>query len=135
MSKAKLLARLAPKSRSCFTVIVCDPHTMTVKGNQTTLHAVPFKVKEVGAAFVPFQVPLKPGGEDSDCPGEMEALYETLVIVTVLPLWVKFPFHSCEMVCPLGKENCKLQPLMAVEPVLLMVRLAPKPPDHWLVIA
>ena len=69
-------------------IIVRDPHTMTVKGNQTTLHAAPFKVNEVGAALVPFQVPLKPGEEDSACPAGIEPLYEALVMVTSLPLWV-----------------------------------------------
>ena len=56
--------------------------------SQMTLQGLPFKVNEVGAVLVPFQVPLKPGGADSDCPAGMVALYETLVIVTVLPLWV-----------------------------------------------
>jgi len=94
------------------------------------LQGLPFKVNEVGGELVPFQLPLNPGGEESVCPAGIEALYETLVIVTALPLWVSVPFQSWVTVCPLGNENCKLQPLMAVEPVLVMVRLAPKPPCH-----
>ena len=57
------------------------------------------------------------------------------MIVTALPVCVKVPFHNWLIVCPLGNENFKLQPLIAVVPVLVMVSVAPKPPDHWLVIA
>jgi hypothetical protein len=53
-----------------------------------TLQGLPFKVNEVGAALVPLKVPLKPGDEESDCPAGIDALYETLVIITVLPFWV-----------------------------------------------
>ena len=34
----------------------------------------------------------------------------------------------------MGNENCILQPLMLVVPVLVIVKLTPKPPVHWLVI-
>ena len=80
--------------------------------------------------MVPFQEPLKPGSELSACPAGMPALYEALVTVTALPLCVAVPFHNCEMVCPLGNENCRLHPLIAVELVFVMVKLAPKPPCH-----
>lgn len=89
----------------------------------------------VGAELVPFQVPLKPGAELSVAPGAIEPLYERLVMVTVLPLWVYVPFQSCEMVCPLAKEKTRLQPLIAVVPVLVIVSVAPNPPCHWFVIA
>ncbi len=56
--------------------------------DQTTLQGLPFKVKAVGGPLVPFQDPLKPGSDESACPAGIEALYETLLIVTVLPLCV-----------------------------------------------
>ena len=52
------------------------------------------------------------------------------MIVTLLPDWVTVPFHSCVIVCPLGKLNFKLQLLRALELVMLM--LAVKPVLHWL---
>ena len=52
------------------------------------VQVAPFSVKEVGGALVPFHVPLKPGSEEGDNPAGIDALYETLVIVTALPLWV-----------------------------------------------
>ena len=70
---------------ACVAAMVNDQMT---SNNQTTLQGLPFKVNAVGAVFVPFQVPLKPGDEASDCPAGMEPLYEALVTVTVLPLWV-----------------------------------------------
>ncbi len=33
---------------------------------QTTLQGLPFKVKAVGGPLVPFQVPLKPGSDETD---------------------------------------------------------------------
>src|SRR6185312_14508192 len=39
------------------------------------------------------------------------------------------------MVCPLAKLQVNVQLLIVVLPVLVMVRLAPKPPCHWLVMA
>lgn len=93
-------------------------------------------MNEPGALLVVlFQVPLKPGSALRLVPGAMDALYEALVMVTELPDWVYAPFQSWVTVCPLGKLNCKLQPLMVVEPVLVMVKDALKPPGHWLVIA
>ena len=59
-----------------------------ILASQTILQALPFKVKAVGGLFVPFQDPLKPGAEESDCSAGIEALYETLVMVTALPLCV-----------------------------------------------
>jgi len=38
------------------------------------LHATPLSVKLGGAAFVPFQVPLKPGGELTVAPGAIDPL-------------------------------------------------------------
>jgi hypothetical protein len=96
---------------------------------------VPFRVKDVGAVLVPFQVPLNPGSELRAEPAAMDALYALLVIVTVLPLCENVPFQPCAIFCPLANENCKLQPLMAVEPVFVMVKDAAKPPGHWLVMA
>jgi len=53
---------------------------------QTTRQATPLRVNAAGALLAPFQVPLKPGSELKDWPGGMEALYEALVMVTLLPL-------------------------------------------------
>jgi hypothetical protein len=103
--------------------------------NQTTVQADPLRVNAVGGELVPLQVPLKPGAELTVPPAGMEPLYETFVIVTALPDCVKVPFQSWVIVCPLGNENFKLQPFIAVDPVLVIVKLAPKPVFHWLVIA
>jgi hypothetical protein len=51
-------------------------------------------------------------------------------MVTALPDREKVPFQTCVIACPLANENCKLQPLMAVVPVLVMVRFTLNPPDH-----
>ena len=72
--------------------------------------------------MVPDQEPRKPGSELRGDPGEIDALYERLVIVTALPLWVEALFQSCVMACPLGKANLRLQPLMVVEPVFVIVK-------------
>ena len=104
-------------------------------GDQTTEQAVPLSVNAVGGELVPFQLPLKPGSELSVAPGAIVLLYDRLVIVTALPDWLYEPFHNWVIVCPLGNENFRLQPLMAVEPVFVIVKLAPNPPGHWLVIA
>ena len=77
---------------------------------------------------------MKPGSELKLVPGAIELLYERLVMVTLLPLCVKFPFHNWVIACPFGNENCRLQPLIGLVPVLVIVRFTPKPPDHWLVI-
>lgn len=50
------------------------------------LHATPLSVKLVGTAFVPFQVPLKPGAEPTEAPGAIEPLYERFVTDTTLPV-------------------------------------------------
>ena len=97
---------------------------------QVVLHVTPLRVKEVGTAFDPLQAPLKPGAEFRLAPGASEPLYETLVIVTALPVWVKEPLQSCVMVCPFAKLNFRDQPLMAVVPLFVMAILTPKPPCH-----
>lgn len=112
-----------------------EKQAMIAHENQATVQAEPLRVKAVGGVLVPLQAPLKPGGELSVPPAGIAPLYETLVTVTVLPDCVKVPFQSCVTVCPLGNENCRFQPLMALEPVLVIVKLAPKPVFHWLVIA
>lgn len=93
------------------------------------------RVNAVGGEFAPLQAPLKPGAEASDIPGGIELLYERLVTVTALPVCVNEPFQSCVIVCPPGNENWRFQPLIAVVPVLVIVRLPVKPPCHWLVTA
>ena len=83
--------------------------------------------------MVPLQLALKLGGEPRLPLGGIEPLYERLVTVTALPLCVKVPFQGDVMsVCPLGKLNFKVQPLIAVEPVLVMFTAAVKPVFHWL---
>ena len=63
----------------------------------------------------------------------MEPLYERLVIVTALPVWANVPFQSWVMLCPLGNENCILQPLIVAVPVLVMVIFTPNPSCHWFI--
>ena len=87
-------------------------------------------VNAVGGELVLFQVPLKPGCAPGEPPAGIKPLYDALETVTVLPLCVTPPFQSCVMVCPLGKVNCKFQPLITVDPVLVMVIVAPKPVFH-----
>ena len=101
-----------------------------------TLHVVPLSVNVLGAVLVvPVKEPLKPGAELKVAPAAMDPLYEALVTVTALPVCVNEPFQSCVIVCPLANENWRLQPFMALVPVLLIVSVAPKPVDHWLVMA
>src|SRR5579883_676065 len=64
----------------------------------------------------------------------MLALYERLVMVTWLPDCEELAFQICVMVCPLGNEKASDQPLMALEPVLVMESEAWNPPGHWLVM-
>ncbi len=93
-------------------------------------------MKAVGAELVLlFQVALKPGSELGDEPGASTPLYERLVMVTTLPLCENVPFQIDDTVCPLAKEKTRLQPLIVVVPVLVITKVAPKPPAHWLVIA
>src|SRR5258706_38849 len=55
-----------------------------------------------------------------------------LVTVTLAPDWVTLPFQSWVTVCPLAKLHFSVQ-LDSGSPRLVMARLAPKPPGHWLV--
>ncbi len=84
----------------------------------------------MGVPFVPVEEPLKPGPEDKVVPAGIVALYEALVTVTELPLWVKVPPQPCVTAWPLGNEKRRLQPFIAVVPVFEIVMLAPKPPCH-----
>lgn len=45
-------------------------------------------------------------------------LYDAFVTVTVLPLVVSVPLHSCEIVCPLASVQLTVQPLIAVPPAV-----------------
>ena len=92
-------------------------------------------VKDAGTVLLPFHDPLKPGADAKVAPGAIEALYDALVMVTFAPVWVKLPFHSWVIVCPLAKVNCRLQLVIAILPVFVMVMFVPKPPGHWLVMA
>ena len=118
-------------------IVACrkEEQATIIHENQTTVQADPLRVNAVGGELVPLQAPLKPGSELRVPPGGMDPLYETLVTVTELPDCVYVPFQSCVIVCPLGNENWRFQPLMAPVPVFLIVKLAPKPVFHWLVIA
>ena len=84
--------------------------------------------------MVPFQVPLKPGPGFTLAPAATEPLYETLATVTLLPDCETFPFQSWVIVWPLANEKVRVQLLQEVVPVLVIAMLAPKPPDHWLLI-
>ena len=90
---------------------------------QEVLQGEPLSVKDVGGELLPLQAPLKPGGELALAPGAIDPLYDRLVMVTFAPLCVTFPFQSCVIVCPLGKANFKDQPLIAVVPVLVIVKV------------
>ena len=103
--------------------------------DQTTEQATPFRLKAVGGLLAPLQAPLKPGSELRVPPAGIEALYETFVMVTLLPFWVKVPFQSWVMVCPLGNEKVRFQPFIALEPVFVIVKAVPKPVFHWVVMA
>ena len=86
----------------------------------------------MGAWLLPLQEALKPGGEARLPPGGMVPLYERLVTVTALPDWLKVPFQGPAWItCPFGNVNCKVQPLMVVDPVLVMLMVAVKPVLHW----
>jgi hypothetical protein len=87
-------------------------------------------VNEVGLGLLPLQDALKPGVPLTEAPAGIDPLYETLVTVTALPDCEKVPFHPCVIVWPPGKLNFSVQPLIAVVPVLVIERFAPKPPDH-----
>ena len=60
----------------------------------TVLHVTPLSLKEVGAALVVLQEPLKPGALPREVPGASVPLYERLVTVTFPALCVKLPFQS-----------------------------------------
>ena len=104
-------------------------------GFYTMLQVTPFSLKEAGALLLPFHEPLKPGLLVSVVPGARVPLYERFVTVTLAPDWVELPFQSCVIVCPLGKANVRLQPLIVVVPVFVIVIVTPKPSDHWFVTA
>ena len=94
------------------------------------LHVAPFTLNDVGAEFVPFQVPLKPGPGFTLAPAATPLLYEALVTVTLPPVWETLPFQSCVIVCPLTNANVRVQLLQAVVPVLVIAMFALKPLDH-----
>jgi hypothetical protein len=78
--------------------LLAEPHDRLCKqntrqNNYTMVPGTPLRVNDVGTALVVVQVPLKPGSEPIEAPGAMVPLYERLVIVTVLPDWVKVPFQ------------------------------------------
>src|SRR6185503_1594786 len=66
---------------------------------QEVLQVTPLSVNEVGLVFVPFHVPLKPGGDERVAPGAIAPLYDAFVIVTFAALWVKLPPHNWVIVC------------------------------------
>ena len=106
---------------------------MRVFKDQTTVQAEPLRVKAVGAWLLPLQEALKPGGEARLPPGGMVPLYERLVTVTAPPDWLKVPFQAPGWItCPFEKLNFKVQPLIVVEPVLVILMVAVKPVFHWL---
>lgn len=100
---------------------------------QTILHATPLSVNAVGGVFVLlFQVAWNSGGTVSELPAGMEPFDERLVTVTVLPICEKFPSHPNVTTWPFANGNCKVQPLIAVVPVLVIVTSDSNPPAHWL---
>src|SRR5262245_32254524 len=62
----------------------------------------------------------------------MVPLKETFRAVTVWPLTVTVAFHEPESVCPAGRVNVTVQPLMAVLPLLVMLTgWTTYPVAHW----
>jgi hypothetical protein len=56
-----------------------------------------------------------------------------LAAVTVEPAWVTVVFHAWVIVCPAAKFQVSVQAVTG-SPRLVMLTVAPKPPDHWLEI-
>ncbi len=97
------------------------------------LQVAPFSLNEAGAALDPLQAPLNP--KLALAPGAIVASYERLVAFTLPPAWVSLAFQICVIVCPFAKVQVTVQPLIVVEPVLVMFTFVVKPTFHWLAIA
>jgi hypothetical protein len=52
-------------------------------------------------------------------------------MVTFSPAWAGMPFQALVIFWSPGKVKVRVQPLMAVVPVLARVMLAVNPPCHW----
>jgi hypothetical protein len=91
----------------------------------------PFRVNEVGTEVEPVSEPLNPN--EVVPPELIVPLYDALVTVTALPLWVSLPFHRL-VTCSLPlKFQPTFQELIA-EPELVMVTLTLKPTFQLLTI-
>ncbi len=88
----------------------------------------PLRVKLVGLESLEVQVPWKPSVVFP--PGASEPFQLRLVAVTAVPLWVTVALHDEVIRWSPGKLNRSVQPEMAVEPVLVTVAWATKPPAH-----
>src|SRR5690242_18090643 len=91
------------------------------------VQAVPLSVKLAGAVLVPVKVPLKPNVV-LPVPAARVRFQSRFVAVMPAPVRVHVALQpggvSC---CPDGKENARVQPLIAVVPVLVRVMLAVNP--------
>src|SRR5690606_29038863 len=87
---------------------------------QPTEQACPLRVKAVGLPFVPLWFRLKPTA--SEPLAAIVEFQERLVAVTFAPDCCQ---SACQpgiwMVCPFGKANCSVQPLMGVLPLFAIV--------------
>src|SRR5512142_813424 len=99
-----------------------DPVTPPVQG-------APLSTKVVGEGFDPFQEPLNPKAVLP--PVGMVPLYAALVTVTCAPDWDRVPFHSWVTVWPAVNDQVSVQPFTG-SPRLVLVTLAPNPPDQEL---
>lgn len=96
----------------------------------TQVQGIALTVNAVGDESLLVQVPWKPN--DAFPPGLIEALYAKFVAVTAAPVWVTVAFHALVTFWSPGKVQRRVHAPMLVVPVLSMVTLALKPPDHSL---
>jgi hypothetical protein len=66
-----------------------------------------------------------------DCPAPTFALYDIAFAVTVDPLTVSVAFHEPVMVCPDGRVNVTVHPLIADAPAVTVTGCTTYPPLHW----
>src|SRR5687768_15521413 len=59
--------------------------------------------------------------------------FQSGVMVTFGPVWVRKPPQIWLIVCPLGNANPSVQPVIVVEELLVMTISPWKLPPHWLI--
>lgn len=97
-----------------------------MSGCHPVVQAVPFRLKSVGLAKVPLEVPWNP--KVAWPPAASSALWTTLLAVTARDDPDMFAFQAWVICCPDGRVNASFQPLTREDPVLVMVTSAVKPP-------